>query len=63
VKTDGFVDLRARKLDKGYGPRKQMARPPFTGTWAVAFGHGLTDESMFAVVNYGIKIGNEASRA
>jgi hypothetical protein len=32
VVTDGFVDLCARKLDKGYGLRKQMARPPFLGS-------------------------------
>jgi HAD superfamily hydrolase (TIGR01484 family) len=63
VVTDGFVDLCAKKLDKGYGLRKQMARPPFHGTWTLAFGDGLTDEEMFAVVNYGVKVGNEASRA
>jgi hydroxymethylpyrimidine pyrophosphatase-like HAD family hydrolase len=63
VVTDGFVDVCAQHLDKGYGLRKQVARPPFYDTWAVAFGDGLTDEAMFAVVNYGIKVGNEASRA
>jgi trehalose-6-phosphatase len=63
VVTDGFVDLCSAKLDKGYGRRKQMARPPFLNTWAVAFGDGVTDEAMFAVVNYGVKVGNEASRA
>jgi hydroxymethylpyrimidine pyrophosphatase-like HAD family hydrolase len=47
VVTDGFVDLCAAKLDKGYGLRKQMARPPFLNTWTVAFGDGLTDEAMF----------------
>jgi trehalose-6-phosphatase len=63
VVTDGFVDLCAAKLNKGYGLRKQMARPPFYDTWAFAYGDGLTDEAMFAVVNYSIKVGNEASRA
>jgi trehalose-6-phosphatase len=36
---------------------------PCHGCWALAFGDGLTDEAMFAVVNYSIKVGNEASRA
>jgi hypothetical protein len=63
VVTDGFVDVCALRLDKGYGLRKQMVRPPFYDTWAVACGDGLTDEAMFAVVNYSIKVGNEATRA
>jgi trehalose-6-phosphatase len=40
-----------------------MARPPFVGTWALAFGDGLTDEAIFAVVNYSVKVGNETSRS
>jgi hypothetical protein len=47
IVTDGFVDLCAAKLNKGYGLRLQMQRPPFLGTWAVAFGGGQTDEAMF----------------
>jgi trehalose-6-phosphatase len=57
------VDLCSAKLNKGHGLRKQMSRPPFIGSWAVAFGDGFTDEAMFSVVNCSIKVGNESSRA
>jgi trehalose-6-phosphatase len=63
VVTDGFIDLCAARLSKGYGLMKQMQQAPFRGSWAIAFGDGLTDEAMFAVVNYSVKVGNEASRA
>jgi trehalose-6-phosphatase len=43
--------------------RNQMSRPPFIGSWAVAFGDGLADEAMFSVVNCSIKVRNESSRA
>jgi hypothetical protein len=50
VTTDGFVDLYTARLNKGYDMGKQMARPPFRGTWALAFGDGFPDEARFAVV-------------
>jgi hypothetical protein len=62
VKTDGFVDLCARKLE-GLWAAQADGAPAFYCNGAVAFGDGLTDEPMFAVVNYGINVGNEASRA
>jgi trehalose-6-phosphatase len=40
-----------------------MQQVPFRDIWTISFGKGLTDEAMFAVVNYGMKVGNEATRA
>jgi hydroxymethylpyrimidine pyrophosphatase-like HAD family hydrolase len=63
VVTDGFIDLFAARLSKGYRLMKQMQQVPFRDSWVLAFGDGLTYEAMFAVVNYGIKEGNSRTAA
>ncbi len=63
VVTDGFIDLCSAQLSKRFGAELQMRREPFLGTWAIGFGDGLTDERLFEIMNLGVKVGNEPSRA